>query len=138
MPAHPSPLDSVIASDPVRRVVLAAGWVVGATTRLRVSTGTPIGNGAWAWLRAVCAGAFVTWLYLLGGPAAAQGTEAAVAECSVPNKGLPLAGTRAIWLDPTGQATSLDAREKLAKNAFTASSDLDVSYGFVRDRKSVV
>ena len=55
----------------------------------------------------------------------------AVAECSVPNRGLPLAGTLSTWLDPTGQATSLDVREKLAKNAFSNNKSNDFSYGFV-------
>lgn len=62
---------------------------------------------------------------------AAHAAEVAVAECSVPNRGLALASTLFTWLDPTGQATSVDAREKLAKGAFTASSTDDVSYGFI-------
>jgi PAS domain S-box-containing protein len=131
MPANPPPPHRAVASAPISRVALAGGWLVGVTTRLSAGTGTRIGNGAWTWLHAVCASACVAWLCLFGGLAAAQGTEVAVAECSVPNGGLPLAGTLATWLDPTGHATSFDAREKLAKNAFTANKSDDVSYGFV-------
>ena len=131
MPANPPSPHRAVASAPVSRVALAGGWLVGVTARLSAGTGTRIGNGACAWLHAVCTSAFVAWLCLFGGLAAAQGTEVAVAECSVPNGGLPLAGTLATWLDPTGQATSFDVREKLAKNAFNSNKSDDVSYGFV-------
>lgn len=90
-----------------------------------------LGHGVVAWLRTWGARACVLWLCLMGGLATAQGTEVAVAECSVPNRGLALAGTLFTWQDPTGQVTSLDAREKWLKNAFTANTDQDVSYGFV-------
>lgn len=79
------------------------------------------------WLMGLC----VAWLCLLGGHATAQTAEVAVAECSVPNRGLPLSSTLFTWLDPTGQATSQVARENLAKNAFTANTTDEVSYGFV-------
>lgn len=91
-----------------------------------LKTGRPI---TWlrAWLRTCC----VAWLCLLGGHTALHAAEVAVAECSVPNRGLALSSTLFTWLDPTGLATSLDAREKLAKNGFTANNTDNVSYGFV-------
>ena len=76
---------------------------------------------AWLWM----------WLSLFGGHATTQAAEVAVAECSVPNRGLPLTSTLFTWLDTTGQATSLEAREKLAQGAFTAINTAEVSYGFV-------
>ena len=72
MPANsPSP-QKAVASAPVRRVALAGGWLVGVIARLSAGTGTRIGNGAFPWLHAVCASAFVAWLCLFGGLAAAQ------------------------------------------------------------------
>ncbi|MBY0464454.1 MAG: hypothetical protein K2W33_05880, partial [Burkholderiales bacterium] len=87
----------------------------------------PSYTGWVGWLHACC----VAWLCLLGGQSASLAAEVAVAECSVPNRGLPLTSTLYTWLDPTGQATSWEAREKLAKNGFTANTSDDVSYGFV-------
>lgn len=111
---HPSPAGTHRVTT---RLLLPITWVWrgGAGTR-------------WVrWLMGLC----VAWLCLLGGHATAQTAEVAVAECSVPNKGLPLSSTLFTWLDPTGQATSQVARENLAKNAFAANTTDEVSYGFV-------
>lgn len=88
-------------------------------------------QGTWpplaCWWLAACV--CLVWLCIA---APARAAEVAVAECSVPAGGLPLANTLATWPDPGGQATSIDAREKLKQNAFTALQSDDVSYGFVK------
>lgn len=101
-----------------------AGLSTGLATRAK--KGLPV-----AWLRAWLLACWVVCLCLPGSFMAVHAAEVAVAECSVPNTGLALSNTLLTWLDPSGQATSLDAREKRSKNAFSANSTEHDSYGFV-------
>ena len=91
--------------------------------------------GTWAWrghrLGPLADGLVCGLAVPAGRPRHRAGTEVAVTEYSVPNRGLPLSSTLFTWLDPTGQATSQVARENLAKNAFTTNTTDEVSYDFV-------